>query len=159
MGTRQSALAISATVLLASAASAVAGTESLSETGYDVTTRLGERITLPNGNALIVNALSHETIVNDKTGEQASEWCSYDTLQDAKGAVLHYLSYCTRIYDDGDVLWSTAVGDDAVTSKFTIAGGTGKFSGATGGGVTTTPSMRGDGRGTTFKNVGTLTTK
>jgi len=150
---------IFATAVSCGAMSANAGPEPLSETGYDVTTRTGETIVLPNGNTVIINALAHETIVNDKTGEQASEWCSYDTLQDPKGAFLHYLSYCTRVYDDGDVLWSTAVGDNAETTRFTIAGGTGKFAGATGGGLTTTTSMRRDGRSTTFKNVGTLTTK
>jgi len=136
-----------------------AGTEPLSETGYDVTTRTGEKIVLPNGNSLTINALSHETIVNDKTGEQSSEWCSYDGLLDPKGHYLHYLSYCTRVYDNGDVLWSTASGDNDDTSQFTFAGGTGKFVGATGNGETTTTSTSIDGRATTFKNIGTLTTK
>jgi len=116
-------------------------------------------MTLPNGNVVLVNALGHETIMNDKTGEQSCEWYSYDALLDAKGTYLHYISYCTRVYDDGDVLWSTAVGDNADTGTFTWAGGTGKYTGATGGGTTTTTSTRSDGRATKFKNVGTLTTK
>jgi len=136
-----------------------AATVSVAETGYDVTTRLGERIELPNGNVLMVNALGHETIVDDKTGEQSTEWCSYDSLLDRKGTYLHWLNHCTRVYDDGDVLWSTAVGDGTDTSTYTWTGGTGKFSGATGGGTSTTTSTRTDGRASAFKNVGTLTTK
>ena len=135
-----------------------AATVPVSETGYDVTTRVGEKIELPSGNVLMVNALGHETIVDDKTGEQSSEWCSYDSLLDGKGAYLHWLNHCTRVYDNGDVLWSTAVGDGTDTSTYTWTGGTGKFAGATGGGTSTTTSTRTDGRATTFKNVGTLTT-
>jgi hypothetical protein len=108
----------------------------------------------------MTNAQSHESIVNDKTGEQSSEWCNFDSLLDEKGALVQYVGYCTRIHDNGDLMWSSFTGTTAeAPSPFTIIGGTGRFSGAAGSGITTTTSTRGDGLGTTFKNVGTLTVK
>jgi hypothetical protein len=63
------------------------------------------------------------------------------------------------VYENGDLRWSTASGDNDDTSQFTFARGTSKFVGATAGGKTKTTSTSVDGRAATFKNTGTLTTK
>ena len=65
---------------------AQAATEQLVATGYNVVTKLPEKITLPNGSVIMVGAQGHASIVNDKTAEQTSQWCNIDTWVDAKGA-------------------------------------------------------------------------
>jgi hypothetical protein len=141
------------------AAFASAATEQFSETGHEVTTQPGDTITLANGNVLVTHSQSHASPVNDKTGEQTSEWCNFDSLLDARNVLVEFVGYCTRVYDSGDIMWISIAGKSAEASEFTILGGTGRFAGATGSGTTRVVSARGDGRENTFKNVGTLTTK
>ncbi len=141
------------------AAFADAATEQFSETGHEVTTQPGDRITLANGNVLVTHSQSHASPVNDRTGEQTSEWCNFDSLLDAKDVLVEFVGYCTRVYDNGDPMWISVTGKSAEASGFTILGGTGRFAGATGGGTTRVTSARVDGREDTFKNVGSLTTR
>src|SRR5512143_1936839 len=141
------------------AAFADAATEQFSETGHEVTTQPGDRVALANGNVLVTHSQSHASPVNDKTGEQTSEWCNFDSLLDAKDVLVEFVGYCTRVYDSGDLMWISIAGKTAEASEFRILGGTRKFAGATGSGTSRLISTRGDGRENTFKNVGTLTTR
>jgi hypothetical protein len=145
--------------ILLGCGNADAATVEFTETGTEVPTQSGDKVTLANGNVLMTHSQSHASPVNDKTGEQTSEWCSYDWLLDAKAVLVQFVGHCTRVYDSGDLMWISITGTKAEVSEFTILGGTGKFAGASGGGTTTVTSMRGDGLVNTFKNVGTLTTK
>jgi hypothetical protein len=136
-----------------------AATEQFAETGLELTTEVGDRIPLANGNVLVTHSQSHASPVNDRTGEQTSEWCNFDSLLDTKDVLVEFVGYCTRVYDSGDLMWISIRGKSAEASEFTILGGTGRFAGATGGGTTRVVTVRGDGRENTFRNVGTLTTK
>jgi hypothetical protein len=160
MGSNARRAALSLTIAACCAAAfAGASTEQFAETGHEVTTEVGDRIPLANGNVLVTHSQSHASPVNDNTGVQTSEWCNFDSLLDAKDVLVEFVGYCTRVYDSGDLMWISIAGRSAEASEFTILGGTGRFAGATGSGTTRVVSVRGDGRENTFKNVGTLTTK
>ena len=125
---------------------AQAATEQLVATGYNVVTKLPEKITLPNGSVIMVGAQGHASIVNDKTAEQTSQWCNIDTWVDAKGAQTHAVGHCSVFYDSGDVVWvsvTQTTTDQPVT--WTVLGGVGKYAGATGGGTSKVTSRRSDG--------------
>jgi hypothetical protein len=152
---RMIALAVSFAALGAHAA-----TEQLSITGYNVVTKLGEKVTLPNGSVINVGVEGHASLVNDKTGEQTSQYCSYDEWVDGKGSVVSSTGHCAVFYDSGDALWIGLAGaapDQPLT--WTVLGGTGKYAGASGGGTSKLVSTRGDGYAGAYKATGTLTTK
>jgi hypothetical protein len=147
-------------VLCGAATTAVAATEQMSATGYNVLTKQGEKITLPNGTVIMTGAQDHSSLVNDKTGEQTSEWCYFDSWLDNKGATKAFTGHCSHFYDNGDVLFVAVTGttnDQPLT--WTVIGGTGKFVGASGGGTTKYTSERSDGYAATYKATGTITTK
>jgi hypothetical protein len=148
------------TVLCCAASGSNAATEQFSATLYDVVTKLGEKETLQNGTVIVVGEQDHASIVNDKTGEQTSQWCNYDYWPDPKGMPTHSVGHCTVFYDNGDLAFIATTGttnDQPVT--WTVLGGTGKYAGATGGGTSKMTSMRSDGYAATFKASGTITTK
>ncbi len=157
---RQAILALLTTVLCCIAVAANAATEQLSLTGYDVVTKLGEKETLQNGMIIVVGEQDHASIVNDKTGEQTSQWCNYDYWPDAKGMPTHSVGHCTIFYDNGDLAFIATTGStNDQPLSWTVLGGTGKYVGATGGGTSKMTSMRSDGYAATFKASGTVTTK
>jgi len=155
------AIALVLTVALCGVAlGAGAATEQLSVTGYNVVTKLAEKVPLPNGGTIMVGGEGHSSIVNDKTGEQTSQWCNSDAWPDEKGAPTAFVGHCSIFYDNGDVLWISVTGttnDKPLT--WTVIGGTGKYAGATGGGTSKVVSQRGDVYAETYKATGTLTTK
>ena len=136
------------------------GTEQGSWTVYNAVTKLPEKIDLPGGKAGLANGESHLTLVNDKTGETTSGWCTNMGLMDASGKPTGGAGYCSIFYDNGDVLWVsfTGTGPDQPT-PWTVMGGTGTYAGATGSGMTTPVSQRGDGYASTTKSTGSITTK
>lgn len=137
-----------------------AATNQVSWTGYVVTTKLGEKTTLPNGTVIMVGVQNHASIIDDKTGEQSSQWCTYDLWLDEKGASTFMVGHCTLFLDNGDVLTASIAGttqDKPVA--WAALGGTGKYLGVTGGGTSKMVSARSDGYADTWKVTGTLTTK
>lgn len=142
------------------ASSALADTQQIAVTGYTVVTKMAEKFTFPDGRTVMAGEENHSTLVNDKTGETTSQWCSGDAYPDAAGKVTSFVSRCTVVYDAGDAVWLSVVGGaEDQPANWTIVGGTGRFVGATGGGTARVVSRRGDGYGFTQKATGTLTTK
>jgi hypothetical protein len=139
---------------------ASAATEQLTLTAYSTVTKLGEKITLPNGSVIMSGQQTYTAVVNDKTGEQTSQFCDGDQWVNDKGAPQHEVAHCSVFYDNGDILWISIIGttnDQPLT--WAVLGGTGKYAGATGGGTSKMVSQRGDGYSGTYKATGTVTTK
>ncbi len=147
-------------LLCSVAAGAFADTEQLDAIGYNVVTKLGEKTKLANGDVVLVGGEGHASIVNSKTGEQTSQYCNIDTWVDANDVQTGGVGHCSVFYDSGDVAWvsvaQTTV-DQPVT--WTVIGGTGKYAGATGGGMSKVVSTRGDGYASTYEISGKIVTK
>ena len=142
------------------ATGALADTQQISSTGYAVNTDQGERITLPNGKVVLAGMQSHASLVNDKTGELTSQWCTANGYPDASGNLTAIAGFCTVVFDKGDELWLSFVGGaEDQPNTWTVMGGTGAYAGATGSGTSRTVSNRGDGYAWAMKSSGTLTTK
>lgn len=145
---------------LAASSAAIADTQQLSVTGYTVVTKMPEKFTFPDGRTVLAGGENHATIVNDKTGEVTSQWCTGDQYPDASGNVTSIVGRCTVVYDSGDAVWIAYVGGAMdQPGTWTVIGGTGKYAGATGGGTVRVASQRADGYAFTQKATGTLTTK
>ncbi len=140
-----------------------AATEQISSTNYNVQTKLPEKITLPDGRTVMSGGESHVTLVDAKTGEATSGWCIADEYIDKAGKPTAGAGFCTVVYDTGDLVWTSfnVVGSlsNAKQIPYLITGGTGKYAGATGSGVVTQVSDRGDGFAWTTKSTGSVTTK
>jgi len=149
------------TVALGSfALGAFADTQQVSTTIQQVVTKMPEKVDLPNGKVVMANGEWHGSAVNDKTGEQSSQWCTGEQYPDAKGTPMYGAGYCTIFYDNGDILWVSFMGNgEGKPGSWAVIGGTGRWEGATGGGKTDMVSQRSDGYAWTSKSTGTLTTK
>jgi hypothetical protein len=141
------------------ACGAFAETQQLNLTGYAVVTKMPEEIALPNGKKVMANGQNHASIVNDKTGEVTSQWCTAEAYPDAAGATTNQAGYCTIFYDGGDILWISFTGASDQTGSWSVIGGMGKYAGATGSGTYKTVSQRSDGYAWTLKSTGTIVTK
>ncbi len=136
-----------------------ADTQTLELTVEGVQVQQGELITAPSGNQSRVGGLTHATIANDQTGERSVQWCRGNVLLDGTGMPTTQVGFCTVIYDSGDLLWISYLGDaQSGENTYTVIGGTGQYQGATGGGVNRVVSQRGDGRSWTSRAEGTITT-
>ena len=147
-----------AAVLLGSCVQA--DTQTLKLTVDAVQIDQGELITGPNGGQARVGNLSQASILNDETGERSVQWCRGNTLLDDAGMPSTQVGFCTVVYDTGDMIWISYLGNpQSGENKYTVIGGTGAYEGATGGGVNQVVSQRADGRTWTSKAEGTLTTR
>ena len=152
-----SASIVAVAVLLGSCVQA--DTQTLKLTVDAVQIQQGELITGPNGGQSRVGNLSQASIVNDETGERSVQWCRGNALLDNASMPTVQVGFCTVIYDSGDLVWISYLGDaQSGENTYTVIGGTGKYEGATGGGVNRVVSQRGDGRTWTAKAEGTITT-
>lgn len=126
---------------------------------HAVSVEQGELITTPNGSQARVGNLSHAAIVNDETGEESVQWCRGNSTLDEAGAAVTNVGFGTVVFDNGDLLWISFIGNaQQGKNSFTVIGGTGEYEGATGGGTNQTVSQRGDGRSWTSKAEGKITT-
>jgi hypothetical protein len=143
-----------------SAPGAFAATEEVDVTIYGVETQRGEAVALPNGTKVTGGGQTHGTVVNRKTGEVTSQWCSAATFQDGAGNQTSQGGACTAFYDDGTLLHVSYLGaaPDA-GNTWTVMGGTGRYAGATGGGSCKNDSMRSDGFAWTASCKGSIVTK
>ena len=135
-----------------------ADTQTIKATVEHVQVEQGDLVTGPNGGQSRVGNLSHASIVNDETGERTSQWCRGNAVLDDAGMPAIQVGFCTIIYDGGDMLWISYLGDQSGENTYTVMGGTGQFEGATGGGINRIVSQRGDGRAWTSKAEGTIVT-
>lgn len=155
----KNAVGLGFAVLLA-AAGGMADTRQVSSTAYSVSLAPGERITLPNGRVVLIGMRSHASLVDDKTGEISSQWCTANGYPGSDGELTAIAGFCSVVADDGDETWISFVGGAAGQPlSWTVMGGTGRYAGATGGGTSRETSNRGDGFAWTSKGSGTVTTK
>jgi hypothetical protein len=147
-----------ATLLTTLSVNGFAATVQVANTSYGVVTRQPEETTLPNGAKGMIGGQNHAVVVDDETGEAASQWCFGGQVEDANGR--HGGGYCTIFYDNGDVLRiSFTTTEPGTPLQWAVMGGTGRWAGATGGGTSTQESVRSDGRSWTSKAKGTITTR
>ena len=137
-------------LLLCIAANAFAGeTIQYTETVYIQLTRTGDEVNLSNERKVRRDDQSLGIVVNDKTGEVASEWCSGVTFVDPGPNSIASASSCTALYENGDamLIWLEWVTDNkgAEHCQWKIMGGTGRFSGATGNATTEVTKTLADG--------------
>ena len=136
-----------------------ADTQTLKLTVDAVQIQQGELVTGSNGGQSRVGGLSQASILNDETGERSVQWCRGNTLLDDAGMPTVQVGFCTVVYDSGDLVWISYLGDaQSGENTYTVIGGTGQYEGATGGGVNRIVSARGDGRTWTSKAEGKITT-
>jgi hypothetical protein len=136
-----------------------AETQSLKLTVDAVQIQQGELVTGANGSQSRVGSLSQASIVNDETGERSVQWCRGNALLDDAGMPTVQVGFCTVVYDSGDLIWISYIGDaPSGENSYTVIGGTGQYEGATGGGINRVVSQRADGRSWTSKAEGTITT-
>lgn len=137
-----------------------AATEAIDVTVYGVQVRPGEPADLPNGAKVVPGGLRHSTVVNKKTGEVTSQWCSGVTHLDSAGKQTNQAGSCDVYYDDGTLLFLSYFATTMdVPSTWSVMGGTGRYTGATGGGSCKADSQRGDGMAWTSSCTGSITTK
>ena len=139
---------------------ATAATEKVDVTGYWVVTERGQEVAMPNGSKVTPGGSAHATIVNANGGEAASQWCAVTGYQDGSGKTSNQIGSCGVFYDNGDVVWLsflTSGPDDA--GDWTVLGGTGKYSGASGGGTCKLESRRSDGSSWTATCTGEIVTE
>jgi len=150
---------IVATVAILLGSCVQADTQTLNVTVDHVQIEQGELVTGPNGGQARVGNLSQASIVNDETGERTAQWCRGNTMLDDAGMPAVQVGFCSIVYDSGDVLWISYLGNAASgENTYTVIGGTGQYEGETGGGGNRVVSQRGDGRSWTSKAEGTVTT-
>lgn len=139
---------------------ATAEAQELELTHHMVTMSEGETIQTPQGNEVTLRVRSHGSVINDRNGEQYSQWCYGETQGSESGAGVPGAGYCTLVDDEGDAWWvSYIVHADGRPTDWSVIGGTGKFADATGGGTHRVVSERGDGQAWTGRSVGTLKTR
>jgi hypothetical protein len=139
--------------------SAAAETQEVSNVSYGVSLDQGQVIDLPGGRKVRVGMRSHSSVVEDRTQEVFSQWCTSEAQLDAAGKPTIEVGYCALLADNGDVLWLSFFNPGPEKSTWTVIGGTGQYEGATGSGTSSVSSQRGDGYASTFKSSGTITTK
>jgi hypothetical protein len=158
MKSQISVAAATAAILLGSCVQA--DTQMLKLTVDAVQIQQGDLVTGANGAQSRVGSLSQASILNDETGERSVQWCRGNALLDDTGMPTTQVGFCTVVYDSGDLLWISYLGNaESGENTYTVIGGTGQYEGATGGGVNRVVSQRADGRTWTSKAEGTLTTQ
>jgi hypothetical protein len=139
--------------------SAAAETRKVSNVSYGVSLDQGQVIDLPSGKKVRVGMRSHSSVVEDKTREEFSQWCTSEAQLDPAGKPTIEVGYCALLADNGDVLWLSFFNPGPGKATWAVIGGTGQYEGATGSGTSADSSQRGDGYAWTLKSSGTITTK
>ena len=144
--------------LLVAAMNSHADTEEINSISHFVITDPGTPYETNTGGKGVYGQIMHATQIA-ADGTLSSQWCIGEVAAAEEGSG-GSAGYCTIIFDNGDVLYTSYIGvGGGQPTAWKVMGGSGEYAGATGSGTSALVSVRADGEASTVRHTGTLTTK